>query len=198
MSKGFTPTPEREPSQNSRNARSSRLVWGFTLIEVLIYVAIFSIVSGFFVGILLITLRVQGTQGGLVELSGQLNFAMQTIQRHVREATSISAPPGTGVPGATLTVNKPSGVVTIARGSCGTPAVPNAICVTESGSTLPITTGKIGVTTLNFTHFTNPSNHPSLPPVETIQIEMTANNLFTNPEQAVSRTLRSAASPLKQ
>ena len=176
---------------------------GFTLIEILIYVAIFAVVSGFFVGILLITLRVQGTQSGLVEISSQLNFAMQTIQRHVREANSISAP-ASGTSGSTLTVNKPAGVVTITRGTCGAPAVVNAICVTEAGAAaLPITTSKIGVTTLNFTHFTNPSSlpcpgTPCVPATETIQIEITANNLSINPEQSVTRTLRSAASPFKQ
>ncbi len=197
MPRGFTPTPERADPDFEGAKPSARLVSGFTLIELLIYVAIFALVAGFFTGILIISLRVQGTQSGLVEVSTQLNFAIQTMQRHIREATGISEP-GVGASGSTLTVSKPSGAVTITLGTCGAPSVASAVCVTEAGSTNPVTTVKIAVTALSFTHFSSPSGHPSLPPTETVEINITANNNTTNPAQLVTRTLRSAASPLKQ
>ena len=59
----------------------------------------------FFTSILLISLRVQGTQSGLVDISSQLNFAMQTIQRHIQEATSISSP-ASGASASSLTIVK--------------------------------------------------------------------------------------------
>ena len=154
-------------------------------------------VAGFFTSILLISLRVQGTQSGLVDISSQLNFAMQTIQRHIQEATSISSP-ASGASASSLTIVKPSGNVTIALGTCGSPAVSNAICVTVAGATNPITNDRATVTTLSFTHYTTPANNPVTPPTETIQISLTAQNNVVNVADRVTRTLRGAASPLNQ
>lgn len=172
------------------------------MIELLIYVAIFAIVAGFFTSILLISLRVQSTQTGLVEISGQLNFVMQAVQRHVHDATAVSAP-ASGASGSTLTITKPSGIVTIALGSCGTPITTNAVCVTEAGNTDPITNDKIQVTNLTFRHYTTPSSlpcpgTPCVPSTETIQINISADNKSQNPAQFVSRTLQGSASPLNQ
>ncbi len=170
---------------------------GFTLIELLIYVTIFALVAGFFTSILLITLRVQGTQAGTVEVSSQLNFAMQTIQRNIRESSAITAP-GPGSAGSTLSVTGgPSGAITIALGTCG--GVSNAICLTDSsGVPVPITTNKIVVTTLTFNHYSTPSNNPVTPSVETIQISVTASNNTTNEGQKSTRTLQGSASPFNQ
>ena len=199
---GFTPTPEREPLQSPRLARSSRLVSGFTLIELLIYVTIFALVAGFFTSILLIALRVQTTQSGIVDISGQLNFAMQTIQRHVQEATAITSP-ASGVSANSLTITKPAGPITIFLGSCGAPAITDAICVTEAGVTTPITTNKAVVNTLTFSHLTTPSSlpcpgTPCLPSIETIQISMSAVNNTQNPADRITRTLNGSASKLSQ
>ncbi len=168
---------------------------GFTLIELLIYVAIFAMVAGFFTSILLISLRVQGTQSGLVDISSQLSFAMQTIQRHIQESNSISSP-ASGVSANSLTLVKPTGNVTIAFGSCG--GVMDAICVTEAGSPNPLTTTKAVIKTLSFTHYTTPSNNPITPGVDTIQISITASNNTQDPASLTTRTLQGSASPLNQ
>src|SRR3989344_4737698 len=62
---------------------------GFTLIEVLLYVAILAMIAGLFTGILTVAARFQVTQSASNEVSQQLNFAMQTIQRLVRESSNI-------------------------------------------------------------------------------------------------------------
>lgn len=165
---------------------------GFTLLELLIYVGIFAIVAGTFVGILTITLRVQGTQIGVVEISNQLNFAIQTIQRYIRESSTIDSP----VVGQTLTtLSLDTGAVTISlitSGNCGTTPVTNAICV--NGETL--TTDKIRVSDLQFTHLKTISNHPSFPDIHSVQIKITADNKAPTPENFAQRTLQSSASPL--
>ena len=160
---------------------------GFTLLELLVYVGIFAIVAGTFVSILTITLRVQGTQTGLVEVSGQLNFAIQTIQRYIRDASTITAP-AVGVTASTL--NLDNGATIIALGACS--GVSDAICVNNE----PITTSKIRISTLNFTHLKTTSSHPSFPDTHTVQINITADNKSTNPENFAQRSLQSSASPL--
>jgi len=62
---------------------------GFSLIEVLLYVAILAIVSGLFVGILSVSTKVQLRESANNEVGTQLNFVLQTIQRLVRESSNI-------------------------------------------------------------------------------------------------------------
>lgn len=62
---------------------------GFSLFEVIIYVAILAIVSGLFVGILSTSTRVQLREAASNEVGTQLNFVLQTIQRLVRESSNI-------------------------------------------------------------------------------------------------------------
>jgi len=72
---------------------------GFTLLEMLLYVAILSIVAVLFVGILSTGTRVQLQETAANEVSNQLNFAIQTIQRLVRDSSAIvvtNANPCTG------------------------------------------------------------------------------------------------------
>lgn len=62
---------------------------GFTLVELLVYVGIFSIVSVFLTGILITTLRVQDKNVSGNEVNSQLNLVLQTTQRLVRESSLI-------------------------------------------------------------------------------------------------------------
>ena len=160
---------------------------GFTLLELLVYVGIFAIVAGIFVGILVVTLRVQGTQSGLVEVSGQLNFAMQAIQRSIRESSTIGNP-AVGSTASTLSLD--ADAVTITLGTCG--GVSDAVCINNE----PLTTAKIRVSALTFTHLVAASSHPSFPDTHSIQIKIIADNKAPNPENFAERTLQSSASPL--
>ncbi len=157
---------------------------GFTLIELLLYVAIFAMVAGMFTGILVIILRVEGQQSGLVEVSSQLSFAMNRIQSIIRESAPTTDPV-IGIPPSSLTVGAHIIALTGAE-------------IDLDGA--PITTGKVKVDNLKFTKYTitNPSagEIPSLAPVRTIEIEITISNTDTNPQNHVSRTLKSSASPI--
>jgi|SRR3989344_771335 len=62
---------------------------GFSLIEVLLYVAILAIVSGLFAGILSVSTKVQLRESANNEVGTQLNFMLQTIQRLIRESSNI-------------------------------------------------------------------------------------------------------------
>lgn len=62
---------------------------GFTLVELLIYIAIFGTISTLFVGILTVAVKVQQREIGATEVNSQINFTLQTVQRLVREASNI-------------------------------------------------------------------------------------------------------------
>lgn len=160
---------------------------GFTLIELLLYVAIFAMVSGMFTGILVIILRVQGQQSGLIEVSNQLNFAMNRVQSLIRESSPVVAPVvGTPPSSLTLSIAGSSTVITLS----GTEIQVNGV---------PITTGKVKVDDLKFTlnTLTNPSAADlSLPNTYSVEIEMTISNNTTNPQNQVTRTLKGSASPI--
>ncbi len=61
----------------------------FTLVELLVYVGIFAVVSGLMIGILTTTLRVNQRESASAEATSQLNFVLQTIQRLTRESSAI-------------------------------------------------------------------------------------------------------------
>ncbi len=158
---------------------------GFTLIELLLYVAIFAMVSGMFTGILVIMLRVQGQQSGLVEVSNQLGFAMNRIQSLIRESSPTSDP----ILDAPSSLTLGSHMITLSG---------SAILVDG----IPITTGKVKVDGLKFTKYsvTNPSDDdiPSLTPIHAIEVEITMSNSDTNPQNKVTRTLKGSASPISK
>ena len=62
---------------------------GFSLVELLLYVAIMGVVVGLFAGILNVATRVQVRESAATEVSSQLNFITQTIQRLVRESSAV-------------------------------------------------------------------------------------------------------------
>jgi len=64
----------------------------FSLLEILLYVGFIVLVAGIFAGVLLLVTSTQVEQSTQNELSSQLNFAMQTIQRFVKESSLIDIP----------------------------------------------------------------------------------------------------------
>src|SRR3989344_4182805 len=67
---------------------------GFTLMELLIYIAIFAITAGLLTGILYTTNRTQTREQIASAVNQELNFVMQTVQRLVRESSQVETPAG--------------------------------------------------------------------------------------------------------
>lgn len=159
---------------------------GFTLIELLLYVAIFSMVAGMFTGILVVILRVEGQQSGVIEVSSQLNFVTTRIQSLIRESNPAIAP----------IVSSDSTSLTVSTGG-----ISNVIALSGNEiivNDVPITTSKVKASALKFTlhTLTNPSVELGLPPSYSVDIEMTLENTDTNPQNKVIRTLKSSSSPI--
>ncbi len=138
-----------------------------------------------FTGILVIILRVEGQQSGLVEVSNQLGFVSNRIQSLIRSSDPAVAP-----------VASPSTSLAISIGGTSTVIALSGTEIQVNGA--PITTGKVKADDLKFTvhTLTNPSTELSLPPSYSVDVEMTLSNSDTNPQNHVSRTLKFSASPI--
>jgi len=129
----------------------------FTILELLLFSAIFSVLVVVFVTILVSVTRVQVRQEAVTEVNGQSQFILQTVQRYVERSSLVDM--AAGVPSSTLTLRMAS--------SSGDPAVIYAsgtvAYVTEAGGApQPLTTSKVSVSNLTFTKRSNPGGHDSV------------------------------------
>lgn len=113
---------------------------GFTLIELIIYFAIISVVSLISVDILYSIADSRGRIESRSEVNQNLRFAVERLINDIRSATAITVPSGTNVSGNVLTITVPgegsvsysvsSGV--LQRNSVNLTS--NSVTIDESGS----------------------------------------------------------------
>ncbi len=161
----------------------------FTLIELLLYTAIFAVVGGLMVGILLTVTQVQQRESAGAEITGQMNFVMQTIQRLVSQSSNIEIE--TGVATSTLKLRMQDsakdptclslvdGVIKLAEGPGENPGE----CNTDTSD---LTSSRVIVDALTFKKFAQYPGH------DTVSIDLTMTYNTTNPKGQVQRTLSSA------
>lgn len=165
---------------------------GFTLIEILIYISLITIIAGLLSGILLTITQVYQRESASNEVTSQLNFAMQTIQRLIRDSSNIDISAGITTTAIKLRMADPlkdptcisldenNGVIKLAEG----PAAPESTNCTANISDL--TNDKVVVNVLNFKKSTQPPGHDG------VSIELTMSYNSSNPKSQVQRTLQSA------
>ena len=143
---------------------------GFTILELLIFSAIFSLVAITFISILISVTRVQLRETASAEVNQQSQFVMQTIQRYIEESSIIETPPDVPVDTLKLRVN-PSvdtpGSFALAEiyldeitPQGGTGKI--YIIPKEGASPQPISSDRVIVTNLTFTKRTHPGAHDSV------------------------------------
>ncbi len=162
---------------------------GFTLIEILLYTAIFAVVGGLTVGILLTVTQVQQRESAGAEVTGQLNFIMQTVQRLVSKSSNIEIEPGIVTSTLKLRMEDPTkdptclslvdGMIKLAEGPGTNPN--NCTTVTSD-----LTNSRVIVNIFNFKKFVQYPGH------DTVSIDLTITYNTTNPKGQVQRTLSSA------
>lgn len=182
---------------------------GFTLVELLIYIAVFGVVATLFVGILAITTRVQERAIGINELNTQINFTLQTIQRLVRSSSNIEFAGNGDNPDTAarevsyLKLRMPTasqdptcvalvddGTIRITEGTALSPSNPNARKCRDSTSADALTASQVSAPIspapgLAFTKFSNYPGH------DVVQITLTLNYAGTG-NLPISRTLQTA------
>ncbi|MBN2197805.1 tail fiber domain-containing protein, partial [Candidatus Wolfebacteria bacterium] len=164
---------------------------GFTLMEIIIYIVIFTIIGGFSTAILLNIVQVQQRESASSELAGQMNFILQTIQRLVRSASNIEIEAGANTSILKLrmadSAKDPTcifltdGIIKISEG-------PDESFVNCSANAVDLTDDKIIVENLNFKKFTSYPGHDSV----SVDIQLTYNN--EKLDSVIERTLQTSIS----
>lgn len=155
---------------------------GFTLIEILLSVAIFSIIIIAFVGILVAITQIQVQTSSTASVNQESQFLLQKIQYYVETASVINIP--TSTPTSTLQFFAASSsldpeYITLSGGRV-------YLQQTASGALQPLTSAKVTVSNLSFTRNANPPGHDAV----NVSFTMAYNTL--NTLQAFSQIFQSS------
>lgn len=154
---------------------------GFSLIELLIYVGILAVTAGVLVNVLTMGTNTQLKQTSQDKLSGQLSFAMQTIQRLAQSSSLIEMNATTTSSTLKLRMQNPAQDPTLVYLS-------NGVIYVQQGTTTPqaLTDGSVTVASLQFQKF---SQYPGK---DVVQIDIAMND--PSQPSVATRSLRSAIS----
>jgi len=158
---------------------------GFSLMEFLIYIAVFAGVATILVAILTTVSRISVRQSATDELNQQTFFIQSTIQRLVREASLIENP--AGVSSTTLKLRMASS--TLDPTLIYTDASGTAIYLKQGNKdATSLTTDKVKVPNFSITKYENPGG------LAVVQVDLTLAYNSSNPQQQFSRALKLAIS----
>jgi len=175
-------------------SKRKRGIWhqkGFTLVEVLLYVAIFAVVAGILSSVLITVIRIQSRDAASNEVATQLDFVLTTVQRLVRDASLIDI-----VYEGTSTSTACSAYCTMRLRMEDSTREPTIIRSDASGIYLKegasdevaLTTDKITVDNFRLTKFEIAGGHAA------VQMDVSFTLNSSNPQLAVTKTLQSAIS----
>ena len=155
---------------------------GFTLVEMLVSVAIFSVIIVAFIGILVVILQIQAQSSSSQAVNQESQFLLQKMQYYVESASVINIP--TSTPTSTLkffvasSSLDPSSITLSASGT---------VYLQQNGGTLQaLTSPKVTVSNLLFTRNANPPGH------DVVSISFTMAYNTVNVEQAFSQLFNSS------
>jgi Tfp pilus assembly protein FimT len=154
---------------------------GFSLIELLIYVAIFAASSVFMVGILIVFTQINLRQTAVNEVNNQVSFVKNTIQRNVRNSSIIDVPVGTST--STLVLQMASSTLS-----------PTTIYLEEDTvylkegdfSPIPLTDSNVVVDSFQVTKYENPGSY------SLVQVNLTVSYNTLNEKAKFKRTINTA------
>jgi type II secretory pathway pseudopilin PulG len=152
----------------------------FTLVELLIYAAIFSVVTVAFTTILLTTVQIQVQQESRAEVNQQSQFALQEVQYYVERASLVDMPQDTATTTLKLWLGVNSQDPTFIKLSSGTLYLQQ----TATGTLQALTSNKVTVSNLAFTRRANPPGHDS------VNVSFTMAYNSPNLKQAFSEVLQ--------
>jgi prepilin-type N-terminal cleavage/methylation domain-containing protein len=155
---------------------------GFTLLELLIASALFSIVVISFITILVSVTRVQVQQGSAAEVNQQSQFLLQEVQYYVAHSSVIDMPADVVTTTLKLRMAASSSDPTYITLSGGVVYVQQA----QGGALQPLTSGKVNVSNLTFTKHSNPPAHDS------VDISFTLAYNTSNVQQAFSQMFQTS------
>lgn len=123
---------------------------GFTLVETIVYIAIFAIVAGALVTFILNINSSRLHSQTMLEVKGHGADLMRTLTTAIKNATAINSP-GTGSNSGVLSINTPD----VTKNPTVFSANGEALFITEGVNTaLALTNNKVKITNLTFTNLT--------------------------------------------
>lgn len=163
---------------------------GFSLLETLLYLAIFAIIGGSLFGILTNVVRISTREVSSDEVSSQLQFAMETISRLVRESSAIETSTTTATM-LKLRMKDPAldpTCIFMQNGSLKLAQGPDQYQAQNcTASTTDLTTGKIVVDNAFFKRVEFPGGH------DQVSVDIQFSNTATGASK-ISRALHSGIS----
>lgn len=130
---------------------------GFTLIEMLIAISIFTAIAIAFIGILAAVTQVQVQSSSGAAVNQESQFLLQKLQYYVQAASIIDTPTSTATSTLKFDVASSSldpSYITLASGT---------VYLQQNGGALqPLTSNRVKVTNLAFTRQANPPGHDSV------------------------------------
>lgn len=164
---------------------------GFTLLETLLYLAIFAIVGASLFGILTNVLRVTTKEVSGDEVSSQLQFAMGTITRLVKDSSAIEISTSTATTLLKLRMplaSQDPTCVTVVNGALKLAQGPDSFNKQNcTATTTDLTTNKVVVDSILFKKNEFPGGH------DQVAVDMQLSNIATGANK-ISRALRSGIS----
>ncbi len=131
---------------------------GFTILELLIFTAIFTGAAMAFIAILVAVTRVHVRQNAMAEVTQQSQFLLTTIQRYVEQSSAIEMANDSTTSTLKLRMASTTGDPAYIYLSGTTVYLKQ----TESGTAEPLTSDKVQITSLNFAKRSNPGGHDSV------------------------------------
>lgn len=159
-----------------KRALSSRA--GFTTIELILFSAIFALISVSFLSVLVAVVKVQSRQGASDDVNQQSDFALATIQRVVEQSSYIDGTSGVASSGIALRMASTTLDPTLIYSSAGT------LWLKEGSADAQrlMTTG-VNVSNATFTKRSNAGGKDS------VSVALTVNNASASSTQAIARVL---------
>jgi prepilin-type N-terminal cleavage/methylation domain-containing protein len=163
------------------HALSSSRKSGFTLIEMLISISIFSVIIVAFIGILVIVLQIQAQSSSSVAVNQESQFLLQKLQYYVESASVVNIPTSTVTSTLQLFTASSSADPEFIKLSSGTVYLQQ----TATGTMQALTSPRVTVSSLSFTRNANPPGH------DAVSISFTMAYNTTNAAQAFSQLFQS-------
>ncbi len=164
---------------SSRNKNRSRQ--GFTVLELIVFVAIFSFTIVGFISILVSITKVQVKQGSSAEVSQQSQYVLQTLQYYVERSSLIEAEANTASSSIKLRMSTDAEDPTLIYSSGTTVYIK-----VGTGPVLPLTSNRVAVSNMTFTKKANG------PAKDSVSIGFTISYNTQNFQQQFSQAFSSA------
>lgn len=154
---------------------------GFTVLEVLVYTAIFTLVVGAFITMLVAITQVQTRQSASAEVEQQSQFLLQQLQYYIQGASLVELVQDTATSTLKLRMTASSTDPTIITLNGGVVYLQQG-----SGAQQPLTTNKVSVSNVTFTKRSNAPSHDS------VDVAFTVAYNTSNVTQAFSQALQTS------